>query len=74
MVRTATLSNSPAISSSLLLPCPCQSASSSFSSLRSFSVPALRVLDNETRKKGTIVTIVKKYLATKKAEREARRA
>ena len=39
-----------------------------------FSAPALRVLNNETRKKGTIVTIVKKYLEEKKAEREARGA
>lgn len=40
----------------------------------SFSAPALRVIDNETRKKGAIVTIVKNYAAEKKAEREARNA
>ena len=37
-------------------------------------MPALRVLNNETRKKGKMVTIVKNYLAEKKAEREARSA
>lgn len=31
-----------------------------------------RVLSHETRKKGPIVTIVKEYIAEKKAEREAR--
>ena len=34
---------------------------------------ACRMISNETRKKGTIVTIVKKYLEKKKAERDARR-
>ena len=38
------------------------------------SAPALRVMNNETRKKGTMVAIVKTYMAEKKAEREARHA
>ncbi|KOO32367.1 hypothetical protein Ctob_013763 [Chrysochromulina tobinii] len=32
------------------------------------------VMNNETRKKGTMVAIVKTYMAEKKAEREARHA
>ena len=42
--------------------------------LTTISVPALRVLNNNTPKKGPIVSIVKKYMAGKKAERDARAA
>ena len=38
------------------------------------AVSSVRVMNNETRKKGTMVAIVKTYMAEKKAEREARHA